>query len=347
MNEPILSIRNLKKDFGDTQVLQDISLDVHQGECIAIIGSSGSGKSTLLRCVNLLEQPTDGEIYFRTNVPTKEEEKKIRAVKNEYRKKEHAVDKNLPDYSKTITSLHNSCVEEIRSLSTSNVRIDDSGYFKIRQIKEETKNKIREIRKSDNQNKNEEIKVLRKSCREQCRELRKTVNNINIDKIRSRIGMVFQSFNLFNNYSVINNCIMPQKTVLHRTKDVAYAIAEKNLNEVGMGDRMNFKVSQISGGQKQRVAIARALCMNPDVMLFDEPTSALDPEMVGEVLNVMKKLASSGMTMIVVTHEMSFAKDVADRVIFMDKGVICDQGTSDYIFNQSTNPRTLEFLRKN
>ena len=158
--------------------------------------------------------------------------------------------------------------------------------------------------------------------------------------------MVFQSFNLFNNYSVIDNCILPQVKVLHRNKLEARKIAIEKLTQVGMQERLNFKINQISGGQKQRVAIARSLCMNPKIILFDEPTSALDPEMVGEVLQVMKQLATSGMTMIVVTHEMEFAKNVANKVIFMDQGVVVEQGNSHYIFEESTNQRLVSFLRK-
>ncbi len=165
-------------------------------------------------------------------------------------------------------------------------------------------------------------------------------------EIRTHISMVFQSFNLFNNMDVLNNCIVGQTHVLHINKEQAKETALKNLTKVGLADRVHFKISEISGGQKQRVAIARSLCMNPDVILFDEPTSALDPEMVGEVLAVMKSLAYEGMTMVVVTHEMSFARDVADQVVFMDQGVIVDQGTPSHIFKDSTNPRLLQFLRK-
>lgn len=164
--------------------------------------------------------------------------------------------------------------------------------------------------------------------------------------IRSKLSMVFQSFNLFNNMNVLENCIIGQTKVLHRNKAEAKAIAEANLKKVGMENRMNFRIRDISGGQKQRVAIARALCMNPEIILFDEPTSALDPEMVGEVLKVMKELAQNKTTMIVVTHEMNFAKNVSDQVIFMDKGLIADQGTPNYIFEKSTNERLHVFLNR-
>lgn len=163
---------------------------------------------------------------------------------------------------------------------------------------------------------------------------------------RTKLGMVFQQFNLFNNLNVLGNCVVGQVKVLGRSKEEAEKIAKKYLKVVEMDNYINAKPKQLSGGQKQRVAIARALSMEPDVMLFDEPTSALDPEMVGEVLKVMKELAESGLTMLIVTHEMGFAKDVADRVVFMDKGVIAEEGRPDHIFNNPTQERTKEFLAR-
>ena len=163
---------------------------------------------------------------------------------------------------------------------------------------------------------------------------------------RARLGMVFQQFNLFNNLNVLNNCMVGQIKVLKRSKEDAEVVARKYLKVVGMEEYINAKQRQLSGGQKQRVAIARALSMEPDVMLFDEPTSALDPEMVGEVLKVMKELAESGLTMLVVTHEMGFAKEVADRVVFMDKGVIAEEGSPEQIFNNPVQERTREFLKR-
>lgn len=168
--------------------------------------------------------------------------------------------------------------------------------------------------------------------------------NVNINEIRTKMSMVFQQFNLFNNYDVLGNLTLAQRKVLKRSQKEAEEIALKNLEKVGLLDKKNYRVSQLSGGQKQRVAIARSLCMNPEVLLFDEPTSALDPEMVNEVLEIMKELAKSRLTMIVVTHEMNFAKEVSSKIIFMDKGVIEDSGTPDYIFNETTNERTKEFL---
>ena len=236
----LISIKNLAKTFGETEVLKDISIDIEKGDVVTIIGSSGSGKSTLLRCINLLERPTGGQIIYNN-----------------------------------------------QSL------LDDK---------------------------------------------------ININLVRSKLQMVFQNFNLFNNYNVLNNCVIGQTKILKRKKEEAIRIAIQNLKKVGLEDRINFRVQDISGGQKQRIAIARALSMNPDVILFDEPTSALDPEMVNEVLNVMRELAKEGVTMIVVTHEMNFAKNVSNKVVFMDKGYIVEQGTPEYIFNECKNPRLLEFL---
>lgn len=168
-----------------------------------------------------------------------------------------------------------------------------------------------------------------------------------INSLRNKMVMVFQSFNLFENYDVLNNCILAQRVVLKRSKQEAEEIAIKNLEKVGMVSHKNYRVSQLSGGQKQRVAIARALCMNPDVILFDEPTSALDPEMVKEVLDIMTNLAKSGLTMIVVTHEMNFAKKVSSKVIFMEDGVIADEGTPEYIFSNKSKQRTQKFININ
>ena len=240
--EKIIEIKNLYKNFDSLEVLKGINLDIKAGSVVAIIGSSGSGKSTLLRCINLLEQPTSGEILFN------------------------------------------------------GVNINDP--------------------------------------------------KVNIDKVRQEIGMVFQSFNLFENMNVIQNCMIAQTKVLKRDKAEARRIATEYLTQVGMSDFIEADPRQLSGGQKQRVAIARALTMSPKVILFDEPTSALDPEMVGEVLEVMKKLAKSGITMIVVTHEMGFAKEVADEIIFMDQGVILEQGTPEQIFENPKFERTKEFLKR-
>lgn len=173
-----------------------------------------------------------------------------------------------------------------------------------------------------------------------------TDKSVKLTEYRAKVGMVFQSFNLFNNMTALNNCVKPQMIVLKRSKAEATKIAQEYLEKVGMGAFINAKPSQLSGGQKQRIAIARALSMNPEVILFDEPTSALDPEMVGEVLSVMRDLADSGLTMIVVTHEMGFARDVSNRVIFMDDGVIVEDGAPQKIFNSPEKQRTKEFLSR-
>jgi putative lysine transport system ATP-binding protein len=171
-------------------------------------------------------------------------------------------------------------------------------------------------------------------------------DNHDIAAYRTKLGMVFQQFNLFNNHDVLNNCVVGQVKVLKRSRKEAEQVAMKYLKVVGMDKFVHAKPKQLSGGQKQRVAIARALSMEPDVLLFDEPTSALDPEMVGEVLKVMKELAESGLTMLIVTHEMGFAKEVSDRVVFMDKGVIAEEGSPEQIFNHPVQERTKEFLRR-
>lgn len=242
-NNTILEIKNLKKSYGQNQVLKDISITVEKGEVISIIGSSGSGKSTFLRSINLLETPTDGQILY------------------------HGQD------------------------------------------------------------------VLAKGY--------------NLPRYREKLGMVFQSFNLFNNLNVLENAIVAQTTVLKRERSEAERLAKENLNKVGMTEQYwTAKPSQLSGGQKQRVAIARALSIDPELILFDEPTSALDPEMIGEVLKTMKDLAKSGLTMIIVTHEMEFARDVSDRVIFMDKGIIAEEGSPKQIFENPQEERTKEFLKR-
>ena len=243
MTQAILEIKHLKKSYGQNEVLKDISLTVHKGEVISIIGSSGSGKSTFLRSINLLETPTDGQILYHGQ------------------------------------------------------NVLEKGY--------------------------------------------------DLTQYREKLGMVFQSFNLFENLNVLENTIVAQTTVLKRERTEAEKIAKENLEKVGMGERYwQAKPKQLSGGQKQRVAIARALSMNPDAILFDEPTSALDPEMVGEVLKIMQDLAQEGLTMIVVTHEMEFARDVSHRVILMDKGVIAEEGKPEDLFTNPKEDRTKEFLQR-
>lgn len=242
MPDVILEIRNIQKSFDNQLVLNGINLDVHDKEVVTIIGSSGSGKTTLLRCLNLLNEPDDGHIYFLGD--------------------------DLMD------------------------------------------------QKTD------------------------------IDRLRMKMGMVFQSFNLFNNKTVLDNCSLAPIKLLKMTKQEAEKISYQFLEKVGMKGFAHQLVTTLSGGQKQRVAIARALAMNPRIMLFDEPTSALDPEMVGEVLQVIKNLAFEGMTMVIVTHEMSFAKEVSDRVVFMDQGIIAEIGTPEEIFESPKELRTQAFLKR-
>ena len=242
MGDMILQVNHLRKSFGTHEVLRDIDFTVNKGDVTSIIGASGSGKSTLLRCINLLENPTSGEILYHGE------------------------------------------------------------------------------------------NVVRRG--------------FNAAAYRSRVGMVFQSFNLFNNMTVLENCIVGQVKVLKKSREEAKQHALYYLEKVGMAPYINAKPRQISGGQKQRVAIARALAMDPEVLLFDEPTSALDPEMVGEVLSVMQSLAQEGMTMLVVTHEMAFARDVSNRVVYMNEGVICEEGAPEDVFGNPQKQETRNFLSR-
>ena len=238
----MIKVENLYKNYGELEVLKNISTSINKGEVIAIIGPSGSGKSTFLRCLNLLEVPTSGNILIKG--------------------------KNLMD--------------------------------------------------------------------------KKT----NINVVRTHVGMVFQHFNLFPHKTVLENLTLAPMKVKNMKKEEIEKKAMYLLGKVGLKDKANVYPNQLSGGQKQRIAIARALAMDPEVMLFDEPTSALDPEMIKEVLDVMKKLAEEGMTMIIVTHEMGFARNVADRVFFMDRGDILEDTTPDELFNNPQHERTKEFLTK-
>ena len=240
--EPIIRVCELKKSFGDLQVLRGINTEVDRGEVVVVIGPSGSGKSTFLRCLNLLETPTAGSIY-----------------------------------------------------------VDGA-------------------------------EITDPKC------------DINLH--RQKMGMVFQHFNLFNNMTILRNMTLAPMTLLKKSREDAEAQALALLRRVGLEDKANAYPSQLSGGQKQRIAIVRALCMDPEVMLFDEPTSALDPEMVGEVLDVMKELARDGMTMVVVTHEMGFAREVGNRVLFMEEGVIMEENEPQEFFANPKSERLKSFLSK-
>ena len=242
MEDNKIVVKNLKKNFGQLEVLKRISLQVSEGEVVCLIGPSGSGKSTFLRCLNRLEKITAGEVMVDGHP------------------------------------------------------ISDP--------------------------------------------------NININRVRENIGMVFQHFNLFPHLTVRENITLAPIELKKMDKESASQKAVRLLERVGLADKADVYPGQLSGGQKQRVAIARALAMNPDILLFDEPTSALDPEMVGEVLEVMKQLAADGMTMVVVTHEMGFAREVADRVIFMDDGYIVEEGTPEEVFGNPKEERTISFLNK-
>lgn len=238
----LIEIRKLNKKFGDLHVLRDIDNSISKGEVVVVIGPSGSGKSTFLRCLNLLEEPTSGEIIFEGTDITKK--------------------------------------------------------------------------------------------------------GVNIDELRQKMGMVFQQFNLFPHKTVLENITLAPIKLKGMSLEEANKVAYKLLDRIGLPDKADVYPSSLSGGQQQRIAIARALAMTPDVMLFDEPTSALDPEMVGEVLAVMKDLAKEGMTMVVVTHEMGFAKEVGDRVLFMDRGEIIEDGSPEQVFGHPSEERTKSFLAK-
>lgn len=304
--EKIISIRNLAKHFEDTKVLRDINLDVYKGDVISIIGPSGSGKSTFLRCINQLEEATKGQIYFNDYLVGDYYTYYLNRIKRERIK-----------------------FKEAKKSVLSNAKLN----------KDEKKKQVEELKKNL-----DSIVAQHKITIQNIKNHVKESKNLDINVYRSKVNMVFQQFNLFNNYNVLENCVMPQVKILKRSKEEATKIAKEYLELVGMSDRQKYKISQISGGQKQRVAIARSLCMNPDVILFDEPTSALDPEMVDEVLNVMKTLAERGMTMIVVTHEMNFAKNVSNYVVFMDKGYIVEEGNPKEILEHPKTERLKEFL---
>ena len=308
----MIKINNIFKNFKNTQVLKGVSLDVKKGEKIVIIGSSGSGKSTLLRCMNLLETPTYGEVWL---------ENKLLTPVDPY------LHEDIIKLSNTYKKVYESIKNEKKNISSTRVE----------------KEAIKLIKKNDLLNE----KIALKEGREYNKAIKKFYkeNHQDINIARQKMGMCFQNFNLFNNYTVIQNLILAPVELKLMTKEEATNRALKLLERIGLLDKKDNYVSSLSGGQKQRIAIARSLCMNPNVMLFDEPTSALDPEMVKEVLDLMKDLASTGMTMVIVTHEMGFAKEIADRVIFMDGGVICEQGTPEEIFEKPKTKRLKEFLK--
>ena len=306
----MINVNNIYKNFGNLKVLQGVSCKIEKGEKVVIIGASGSGKSTLLRCMNLLEKPTFGEVWL---------EDKLLTPVDPYLHKEIIV------ASKTYKKL---LQDELNK--NQNLKEEDIKNSIIKNIKEN------DLLKEKNDGK--EYKKLIKEYYKK--------HHLDIDVARQKIGMCFQHFNLFNNLTIMNNLILAPVELKLMKKEEAIEKASELLKRIGLYDKKDEYPSKLSGGQKQRIAIIRSLCMNPEVMLFDEPTSALDPEMVGEVLQLMTELANEGMTMVVVTHEMGFAKEIANRVIFMDEGIIAEEGTPDEVFNHPKNERTKEFLSK-
>ncbi len=302
----VLKIKDLCKNFGNNKVLQGINTEIYKGDVVAIIGPSGCGKSTFLRCLNMLENPTAGEISFNDELIFQKysvyTEEKIASLKKDLQnlKQQYAKEKGNTQLSNEISSLKS----EIEGLKIA---------LKSEQNEEKTIHKV----------------------------LAKTLN-----VHRQKIGMVFQQFNLFPHLTILKNITLAVTKLKKISEEEANEKAISLLEKVGLADRANDYPSALSGGQKQRIAIVRALAMEPEVMLFDEPTSALDPEMVGEVLNVMTELAKDGMTMIVVTHEMGFAKEVASRILFMDEGIIKEENTPKEFFANPKDERLKDFLSK-
>lgn len=305
----MINVNNIFKYFGDLKVLNGVSCKIKKGEKIAIIGPSGSGKSTLLRCMNLLEEPTYGEVWIDDDLLT-------------------PVDPYLHfdiiRQSKTYKTL---IEEELKNNPfVSKEKADEKVISDIK------KNDL--LKKHEGKDFNAAVKTLFKE------------KSIDINLARQKLGMVFQHFNLFNNLTVMQNMILAPVELKLKTKEEAIKQAEELLKRISLYDKKDVYPSTLSGGQKQRIAIVRALAMNPEIMLFDEPTSALDPEMVGEVLALIKELADDGMTMVIVTHEMAFAREVASKVLFIDEGIIKESGTPDEVFNHPKDPRLQDFLSK-
>ena len=333
----MLNVNNIYKNFGELKVLKGVSTEIKSGEVVSIIGASGSGKSTLLRCMNLLETPTFGEVWMNGKLLT-------------------PVDPYLHEDVIKASNTFKKLVAEGMSDSAAVAKIKEEDLlnekFSIAEGKE-YKAAIKKIFKE---------------------------NHVDINVARQKMGMVFQQFNLFNNKTVLENIMLApvkiqlaalrkaklknlwtsvsnafkkekselipiendKKTIIANVKANAVALLER----IGLSEKADVYPSTLSGGQKQRIAIVRALAMNPEVMLFDEPTSALDPEMIGEVLDLMKSLANEGMTMVVVTHEMGFAREVSDRVMFVDEGIIAEEGEPEELFKNPKNTRLQEFLSK-
>ncbi|MBD5086307.1 MAG: ATP-binding cassette domain-containing protein [Clostridiales bacterium] len=325
--DTIIGVKNIYKYFGKTKVLGGISCEIKRGEKVAIIGPSGSGKSTLLRCMNLLEEPTFGEVWL--------EDKLISNI-------DPYLHKKLIKSSKTYKKLLMVALKEALNLPPKQkANLDDlQAQVPAEKLQEISEKVIREIKLEDKL-KRHEGKDTKKII-----DAYDKIHNVNINKARQRVGMVFQHFNLFNNLTILENMILAPVELNLKSRKKATEKALKLLERIGLLDKKDEYPSKLSGGQKQRVAIARALVMDPEVMLFDEPTSALDPEMVGEVLSLIKELADEGMTMVFVTHEMNFAKEVANRVLFLDGGEIVEENTPLMLFNSPQNERLKDFLSK-
>lgn len=302
----MISVDNVYKYFGKLEVLKGVSCQIEKGEKVVIIGPSGSGKSTLLRCMNLLEFPTYGEVWL---------EGKLLTPVDPY------LHFDIIEASQTYRKLWDTAA-------------DRSDPEKLREAI------IRKIKREDLLKKHEgkEYRTRMKRLYEE--------NAIDVNRARQKMGMVFQHFNLFNNLTVMQNLTLAPVQLRLKSKEEAAEKAAELLDRIGLYEKRDEYPSKLSGGQKQRIAIVRSLCMEPDVMLFDEPTSALDPEMVGEVLQLMKELADDGMTMVVVTHEMGFAREVATRVLFMDEGKIKEENNPKEFFENPQDPRLREFLSK-
>ena len=308
-NEVIVNVNNIYKYFDDLKVLQGVSCDIKKDERVAIIGPSGSGKSTLLRCMNLLEEPTYGEVWL---------EGKLLTAPDPYL--HFDVIRASETYGRLMAARKSEHPDE--SAEEADIAV------------------IADIKKNDLLKKHEG-----KAYRSLLRSTEKN-NRTGINLARRDMGMVFQHFNLFNNLTVMKNITLAPTELGMMSKSEAEKKAMELLEKIGLADKADAYPSTLSGGQKQRIAIVRALAMNPKVMLFDEPTSALDPEMVGEVLDLIKQVADTGMTMVIVTHEMGFAREVATRVLFMDKGNILEEGSPEELFSAPKQERTKEFLSK-
>lgn len=323
----IIDIKNIYKYFGKLQVLKGISCEIKKGEKIAIIGPSGSGKSTFLRCMNLLEDPTYGEVWLEDKIVTPVDPYLHREIIMSSKTFKNIMTTKMIEY----------LGDKSDGLSDYDLLAGRLGRIEFDSLADKV---ISDIKQNDMLKKHE-------GC-EYSSRLRayKKKYNLNINTARQRIGMVFQHFNLFNNLTIMQNMILAPVQLKLKSKEDAIKKATELLDRIGLLDKKDEYPSKLSGGQKQRVAIARALAMEPEVMLFDEPTSALDPEMVGEVLELIKELADEGMTMVIVTHEMGFAREVASRVLFLDGGKIVEENAPSELFGNPQNERLKDFLSK-